>query len=267
MDSQNVLITGASSGIGASIASYLHSRGHNVWGTSRTPTTSTSGYPMIELDVDDDDSARAAVRSFIDENGHIDLLVNNAGFGLAGPAEDTSIELAKQQFETNFFGVVRMTQAVLPHMRNGDGGKIFNIGSIGGLIGLPFHAFYSASKFALEGYVESLRLELRPWNIAVVNIDPGDYDTNFNTNIRMVENPSAIYRKNLDAMLAVVEEDEDNGGDPTDVAKLVEKLMNKPDGHHVRYLVGKAPQKLAVYLKRSTSSRFFERIIARSYQL
>ncbi len=267
MTQKNILITGTSSGIGESIANHLKRRGHNVWGSSRNGAQETAAIDTLTLDVDRDESVTAAVEQFIDINGHIDVLINNAGFGLTGPAEETSIEEAKQQFETNFFGVVRMTNAVLPHMRNNGGGMILNISSIAGLIGLPFNSFYSASKFAVEGYVEALRLEVKNWDIVVANINPGDFDTGFTANGKTVQLQSGLYHTHMAKMLKLIEQDEQTGQDPIEVAKLVERIMDRNDNHKVRYLVGKPSQKLATYLKRVSPSQVFERVVAHTYDL
>src|SRR3989454_6137768 len=162
--SQTVLVTGASSGIGQAIAQLLTERGFNVYGTSRKPTGK-----LIPLDVRSDDSVRAC----IDRVGPIDVLVNNAGYSLMSAAEETSIDEAKAQLETNFFGAVRMVNAVLPAMRKAGAGKIINIGSLAGITAIPFSAFYTASKFAIDGYSEALWHELRPLGISVSVIEPG----------------------------------------------------------------------------------------------
>src|SRR5437870_2333394 len=156
--SQTVLVTGASSGIGQAIAQLLTERGFNVYGTSRKPTGK-----LIPLDVRSDDSVRAC----IDRVGPIDVLVNNAGYSLMSAAEETSIDEAKAQLETNFFGAVRMVNAVLPAMRKAGAGKIINIGSLAGITAIPFSAFYTASKFAIDGYSEALWHEVRPFGIHV----------------------------------------------------------------------------------------------------
>src|SRR2546426_3993254 len=162
--SQTVLVTGASSGIGQATAQLLAERGFNVYGTSRKPTGK-----LIPLDVRSDDSVRAC----IDRVGPIDVLVNNAGYSLMSAAEETSIDEAKAQLETNFWGAVRMVNAVLPAMRKAGAGKIINIGSLAGITAIPFGGFYTASKFAIEGYSEALWHELRPLGISVSVIEPG----------------------------------------------------------------------------------------------
>src|SRR6185295_4263495 len=148
-----IIITGASSGIGKACADHLKSRDHKVYCASRS-TEDQLAAGNVSLDVDDDDSVRLAVQRVLDDAGRIDVVINAAGFGIVGAVEDTSIEEAKMQFETNFFGVVRVCKAVLPVMRDQRSGLIVNISSIAGLVSLPFQSFYSASKFALEGMTE-----------------------------------------------------------------------------------------------------------------
>src|SRR5437868_7748992 len=184
------LITGASSGIGAACAAFLVQQGHRVYGGSRS-AVSTAGVEPITLDVSDDASVASAMETILAKDGRLDILVNNAGFGIAGAIEDTSIDEARAQFDVNFFGVLRMCRAVLPRMRQQKGGYIVNIGSIGGLIAIPFQGFYSASTFALEGFSEALRLEVRPFGIHVVLIEPGDHRTSFTQNRRSTAQPAA----------------------------------------------------------------------------
>src|SRR5215475_5158317 len=170
-----VLITGASSGVGQSSVRLLSQNGYKVFGTSRNPAAA-AGIPnvkMLPLDVTSDDSVAACVKAVANDAGRIDVLVNNAAYELAGALEETSIKEAKDQFETNFFGVVRMVKAVLPFMRQQKQGQIINVSSLSGLSSIPFMGLYSASKFALEGYTEALRLELKPFNIHVSLTEAG----------------------------------------------------------------------------------------------
>src|SRR5437660_2901591 len=172
--SQTILVTGASSGIGQSTARLLAERGFTVFGTARKPDSAKrEPFTMLALDVRSDESVRACVAQVITKSGRLDVLVNNAGYAMMGAAEETSVEEAKAQFETNFFGIVRMVNAVLPGMRAAGAGKIINISSLAGNTAIPFSAFYSASKFALEGYSESLWYEVRPFGITVSLVEPG----------------------------------------------------------------------------------------------
>ncbi|MGH6893228.1 MAG: SDR family NAD(P)-dependent oxidoreductase, partial [Dongiaceae bacterium] len=157
------LVTGASSGIGKATAERLATAGYKVYGTSRRGAqTGQRSFEMLLLDVTRDESVEAAVNELIRLEGRIDLLVNNAGFGVApAGAEESSIEQAQAIFETNFFGIVRMTRAVVPHMRLQGRGRIINIGSVLGFLPMPYAALYAATKHAVEGYSESLDHELR----------------------------------------------------------------------------------------------------------
>jgi len=262
---KNILITGTSSGFGKVMAEHLSAQGFQVVGTSRNPTKTNTAFPTIKLDVNDADSVKQAVAEFISLRGNIDVLVNNAGYGISGAIENTTIEEAKAQFDTNFFGVVRMTQAVLPLMRQQQNGMVLNIASMGGLIGLPFQGFYSASKFALEGFVEALRMEIHPYNIKVMNINPGDYKTSFTANRMVVQNVSETYRTQFEKTLKIYERDEENGANSKEVALLVEKLIRKKKGHKIRYLVGDFMQVFGAYVKRFVGSRVFEKIMMDTY--
>src|SRR5215468_1305164 len=170
-----VLITGASSGVGQSTARLLSQNGYKVFGTSRNPAAAagTPNVRMLALDVTSDDSVTACVNAVANDTGRIDVLVNNAAYELAGALEETSLEEAKAQFETNFFGVVRMVKAVLPYMRQQQQGQIINVSSLSGVSSIPFMGIYSASKFALEGYTDALRLEVSPLNIQVSLTEAG----------------------------------------------------------------------------------------------
>lgn len=236
----------------------------HVFGTSRKPAADeTRSFETVLMDVDDDASVTAGVHRVIEEAGRIDVLVNNAGIGVAGSVEDTSIEEAKRQLETNFFGVVRATQAVLPHMRRQRSGKIVNVSSIGGLVALPFQAFYSASKFAIEALTEALRLELAPFDIQVCCIEPGDFRTAM-TDKRLfaTKADSDAYGAQMQATIDAYAHDERNGADPELVARLIERIIAERNPK-IRYLVGKPDQKAAALLKRVIPATLFERFLAR----
>src|SRR5215468_1585535 len=176
MSSQKVvLITGASSGVGQSTARLLSQKGYKVFGTSRNPARAEAipAVEMLALDVRSDTSVSACVKAVVNQVGRVDVLVNNAAYELAGALEEISLEEAKAQFETNFFGVVRMVTAVLPLMRQRGQGQIINVSSLSGTSSIPFMGIYSASKFALEGYTEALRLEVKPFNVHVSLTEAG----------------------------------------------------------------------------------------------
>jgi NAD(P)-dependent dehydrogenase (short-subunit alcohol dehydrogenase family) len=268
-----VLITGASSGIGKACAEHLAQRGYRVFGTSRRapfpPTPPLPGQPvMLQMDVTRDESVQHAVDFIVRETGRLDVVVNNAGFGIAGAVEDTSIEEAKSQLETNFFGVLRVCRAALPVMRAQGEGLIVNISSLGGVIALPFQALYSASKFAVEGLTEALRLEVRPFGIHVTLIEPGDLHTGFTDHrVRAAAwGPTSAYARYAERVLQIVEADERNGGAPETVALLLERILRSPNPAP-RYQVGPAFQRLAAVLKGILPDRLFEWALAKYYRI
>jgi NAD(P)-dependent dehydrogenase (short-subunit alcohol dehydrogenase family) len=238
-----ILVTGASSGIGQSCAELLTRRGHRVYGASRTSE--------LRMDVRDEASVNAAIQSILEREQRLDAVINNAGFGIAGAVEDTSIAEAMEQFEVNFFGVLRVCRAVLPVLRKQRASYIVNIGSIGGLIAIPYQGLYSASKFALEGLTESLRLETRQFGVHVVLIEPGDHRTGFTDNRRMTadsqRNPaySARFQRAVKRMGA----DERSGPEPAAVARLLLRIVRKARPR-LRYTTGPVPQRAAIWLKR-----------------
>jgi len=177
---QTILVTGASSGFGLLIANKLHERGYKVIGTSRDPERYQSKLPfkLLPLDIADNNSIESFGKELFSETDKLDVLINNAGYMLAGLAEETSIELGKQQFETNFWGTVKLTNELLPYFRKQKQGKIITVGSMLGLVSLPNVAYYAASKHALEGYFKALRLELNQFNIKVSMVEPSGFKTN-----------------------------------------------------------------------------------------
>ena len=191
------LVTGASTGIGAATAERLAQAGFKVYGTSRRGAQAGNrSFAMLPLDVTSDASVDAAVGEVIRLHGRIDLLVNNAGFGIApAAAEESSIEQARSIFDTNFFGIVRMTRAVVPHMRQQGGGRIINIGSVLGFLPMPYAALYAATKHAVEGYSESLDHELRTRGIRVSVIEPAYTKTRFDANFLEPDSRLDVYRE------------------------------------------------------------------------
>jgi short-subunit dehydrogenase len=263
---QVVLITGASSGIGACCAAHLQKNGYRVYGGARGAVTAPGVEPLT-LDVADNASVAQAVETIVAREGRLDVLVNNAGFGIAGAIEDTSIDEAREQFEVNLFGVLRMCRAVLPVMRRQKAGYIVNIGSIGGLIAIPFQGFYSASKFALEGFSEALRLELRPFGIHVVLLEPGDHRTAFTQNRRSARAASAegsAYRDRFERAVARMAADEQGGPSPQGIAELLHGVLKHPNPR-LRYTVGPAAQRAAVWIKRTMPYTVMEKIMQDYY--
>ena len=247
-----VLVTGASSGIGLACAAYLAGRGFRVYGTSRRAAAGSPGnVTMLTADITDDRSVEQAIATVLDREGRLDIVVNNAGMGIAGPVESTSIEQAKGQFEVNFFGAFRVCRAVLPAMRRQRSGYIINIGSIGGLLAIPYQSMYSASKFALEGLSEALRMEVRPFGIRVVIIEPGDHKTALTENRQFTEISIATdaYSPSFEAALLKTAHDEQSGPAPEQIARLLYRIVNQRQPR-LRYTIGPIPQRAAVWLKR-----------------
>ena len=219
------LVTGASSGIGEATSQRLARAGYKVYGTSRRGAQlGQRSFDMLPLDVTRDDSVDAVVRDVIRLDGRIDLLVNNAGFGVApAAAEESSIEQAKSIFDTNFFGIVRMTRAVLPHMRSQKSGRIINIGSVLGFLPMPYGALYAATKHAIEGYSESLDHELRTRGIRVVVIEPAYTKTPFDANFLEPDATLDAYRNVRGAVNKRVKEVMKTAEGPDVVAETVLK--------------------------------------------
>ncbi|HEV7557481.1 MAG TPA: SDR family NAD(P)-dependent oxidoreductase [Kofleriaceae bacterium] len=217
------LVTGASSGIGAAIAQRLLGDGYRVFGTARKPIAAQlHGVEMIELDVGSDESVARCVHTVIHRAGAIDVLVNNAGYLVAGAIEEVSMAEAKAQFETNFFGVARMLRAVLPHMRERKRGHLITISSLAGLVPVPFWGYYNASKFAVEGLVETLRFETRPFGIKVALVEPGAIKTPFYAQPQAAKMED--YARWRDAALGAMAKFEAKAPGPELVANLVAKI-------------------------------------------
>jgi NAD(P)-dependent dehydrogenase (short-subunit alcohol dehydrogenase family) len=222
MSSPVVLITGASSGIGLATAQLLAERGYTVIGGSRRQPD-VSGFTLLPLDVRDDESVARWVQAALDRMGRIDALVNNAGHSLGGAVEEATAEDARRLFETNFFGVIRVTNAVLPVMRAQGSGRVVNIGSLAGQLGVPYLGLYGASKFALEGYTESLRYEVRRFGIHVSLVEPGD----IRTDIVALPASRAIpaYNGERETVTAIHTANVRNGPPPADVARVVARVL------------------------------------------
>jgi len=225
MKNNVALVTGASSGIGEAIAVRLAEAGYQVFGTSRRAgAPGERSFEMLTLDVTRDDSVEAAVDEVVRRAGRIDLLVNNAGFGVApAGAEESSIEQAQAIFDTNFFGIVRMTRAVVPHMRRQGGGRILNIGSVLGFLPMPFGALYAATKHAVEGYSESLDHELRTRGIRVSVIEPAYTKTHFDANLLAPDAALDEYRDVRAAVNERLKEVMATADEPRIVAEVVLK--------------------------------------------
>jgi len=258
MNKSVILVTGASAGIGRKCATHLASAGWTVIGASRRGTSGDS-WRGVPLDVDRDDSVERAFEIVDAEYGRLDAVLACAGWGLAGAAERTPLEDAKAQFETNFWGAVRVVNATLPRLRERGGGHLVLMSSVGGILGIPYQAFYSASKFALEGYAESLAYEVAPFNVHVTLVEPGNFKTDFTAVRRKVElSADDPYRAACEKAITVMERDEVNGADPAKVARVVEKILHSTNPPR-RVSVGKIDERMGIMGRRLLPFRLFER--------
>lgn len=266
--SKVVLVTGASSGIGKSIAETLLQNGYTVYGTSRNPANyPDASFPLISLDVCDQESVDNCLATLKKKAGHLDVLINNAGKGITGPMEETPLEEVEAAFATNFFGPLRVINASLPLMRKANGGKIINITSIAGYMGLPFRGIYSASKGALNLTTEAYRLELRSQNIHMSNLAPGDFATNIAAGRYHAEvNHDGPYAEDYARTLKLIDQHVDEAGDPKEVAKKVLEILSQ-ESPRANYKVGSLLQKFSISLKRVLSQKRFEKMLAKHYKL
>lgn len=264
-----VLITGASSRIGKATAQKLLSEGHIVYAAARRidqmKELHKAGAVTFLLDVTVEDQIQACIEKIISEHGRIDVLFNNAGFGLFGSMEEINPEEAKYQFDVNLFGLARITQLVLPYMRKQHSGKIINTSSVAGKMYGPMVAWYTASKHAVEGWSDCLRLELKPFGINVVIIEPGTIETEFGNLVSdslLKKSGSGPY-KNMAQSIAKTAEDSSKAGggsSPDVVASVVSKAIssNKPK---TRYAVGKMA-KPVIFLRKWLGDKNFDRLVA-----
>lgn len=254
--SRTILVTGASSGIGAATAAHLAAVGHRVYAASRRGTVNQQSQALpLTMDVDDEASVAAAIDTIRRQQGRIDVVVNCAGFGIAGAIEDTPIALAQAQFNTNVFGAMRVWRAALPLMREQGRGLIINVGSIAGGLSLPFQGLYSASKFAIEGLTDALRVEVRPFGIDVVLVQPGDFKTGFTEARRVVQAENSAYAARTAKVLAIAASDENAGNDPRQVAQLIARIVDTPRPR-LRYVVGPAAQAWLMRLRHVLPGRW-----------
>jgi NAD(P)-dependent dehydrogenase (short-subunit alcohol dehydrogenase family) len=240
------LVTGASSGIGLATAERLAAAGYKVYGTSRQAQANKRSFTMLALDVTSDESVAAAVSELIRREGRIDLLVNNAGVSVApAGAEESSLDQARAIFDTNFFGLVRMTRAVVPHMRAQGSGRILNIGSVLGFLPAPYMALYAATKHAVEGYSESLDHELRTRGIRVLVIEPAYTKTQFDANFREPDAQLDVYRDARDAINARLRQIVKTADEPEIVANVVLEAATA-ERPKLRYTAGKLARRLSL---------------------
>lgn len=261
--SKVAVVTGASSGFGRKISIRLSQNGFRVFGASRNPKE-IENMETLRIDVDSDDSVASGISTLLQKVDRVDVLVNCAGFVLTGAIEETSTDEAKSQFETNFFGTVRMVRAVLPIMRRQHGGHIINIGSVAALIPVPFEGFYAATKSALEGYTEALRHEVKSFGIKVSIIEPGFYKTNISAAAKAVSDNLESYKTMRENTRGKIIGEIKSGQDPEEVAKKVLWIVesNSPKLH---YIVGR--ERWFVRLRKILPSSTFESAIRKHWSL
>ena len=262
-----ILITGITSGFGKAMAERLASEGHKVYGTHRKAKEFIPGVTYIKAESTVQEEVEAAVRQVVDAEGVIDVFINNAGMGIGGPLEFCSIEDCQRQMDVNFMGMVRYIREVVPVMRRQGHGHILCFSSIGGLVGLPYQGMYSASKFAIEGYCEALRLEIRKFGINVTTIEPGDFATAFTAQRKSVDNPEVhkVYPGYANS-LASIEHDENSGLKPEFLAKKISRIIRKKrPGYH--YIISTVLQKLSVFARTILPPRWFAWVMSVYYKL
>ena len=267
MEKKVVLVTGASSGFGKATAERLSERGYIVYGTSRNKTDHDTIRFMV-MDVRDRQSVAEGINHIVEEQGRLDVVINNAGMGIGGSLELATSEEIELQIGTNFMGCVNVCQAVLPVMRRQKEGRIINRSSIGGVMGLPYQGFYSASKFAIEGFTEALAAEVRGFGIKVSMVEPGDFATNFTARRRNSEETAKneAYKDSFARSLAIIEKEENGGLKPEFLAKKIEKIIRSRNPR-LRYVVANLEQKLSVLLKRILPGNWMVGILRNYYKV
>jgi short-subunit dehydrogenase len=270
------VVTGSSSGIGFETSLLLARNGFFTYLTMRNldkakiinniKQKEKLSLEILQLDVTDDESVKEAINKITNEQERIDVLVNNAGYALVGPFEEISIKEFKEQFETNVFGVIRVTQTVLPIMRRQKGGIIVNISSIAGKIGFPLTSAYVSSKFALEGLSESMAYELEQFGIKIILIEPGVIKTNFDKNLKIGKNvliDSSPYIEMTQKRISKFKPRFKEGLHPLEVAKVILKAITSDNQSELRYLVGSDAFKL-IDIRNNTSDKEFGKIVIKN---
>ena len=270
------IVTGSSSGIGFETSLLLSRNGFFTYLTMRNLDKAKTisnikqkeklSLEILQLDVTNDKSVKEAINKIKYEQGRIDVLVNNAGYALVGPFEEISIKEFKEQFDTNVFGVIRVTQTVLPIMRRQKGGIIVNISSIAGKIGFPLTSAYVSSKFALEGLSESMAYELEQFGIKIILIEPGVIKTNFDKNLKIGKNvliDSSPYIEMTQKRISRFKPRFKDGLHPLEVAKVILKAITSDNHSELRYLVGSDAFKL-IDIRNNTSDKEFKKIVIKN---
>ncbi len=261
-----VLITGVSSGFGHAMAVTFAREGYTVYGTVRRAVEPVPGVNYLQMELTRPESVKQAVEELMSREQTLDVVINNAGGGIGGPLEFTPVEEARHLLDVNFLGAVNVIQAVLPVMRRQKSGLLLCMSSVGGVMGLPYQGMYSASKFALEGFCQALRLEIRPHNIKVVVINPGDFSTHFTRSRKKIDLETCrdAY-PGYPVTLGLIEESENSGLRPDYLAGKVVRIAGKKNPSE-RYILATLPQKASVYLKRFLPEKIFTAILRTYYK-
>ncbi len=297
----NVFITGATSGIGEACAIHLSELGYRVFGAARSaaPISELRGilrsdalssgtkdraasavkseravdavarpYTLFSMDVRDDGSVEEGIAFLAEQAGQIDVVINNAGMAVGGPAEELTPEEVRDQFETNFFGIHRVCRAVIPLMRARNGGLIINVGSLGGLMGIPFQSVYSATKYAVEGYSESLQMEVRPFGIRVVVVEPGDTRTGFTANRKdsTGTSDSSPYAARFRTAITTQSDSEQKGWAAQRVARTIGRIV-RSRVPRFRYKPAPFIQRISPYVRRIIPDRLYLKFVSMFYGL
>jgi NAD(P)-dependent dehydrogenase (short-subunit alcohol dehydrogenase family) len=244
-----IFISGISSGFGKEISCQLVKSGHIVYGTIRSDCDVAEGVHVLKMELTQPETIKAAIDEVIAKEGRIDVVINNAGMHSGGSIEETTEDVFHLQMDTNYFGLVYVVRNVLPYMRKQKSGTIINFSSIGGLIGLPFQGFHSSTKFAIEGFSQALRMELRNFNVNVVVINPGDFNTQ-NTKSRIKSmSKGGPYEKQFLKTLSIIEKDETGGLNPKIMAGKICRVVDCKNPRR-RYVVASFKQKMSVVMLR-----------------
>ncbi len=260
-----VLVTGSSRGIGECIVKHLSTKGHTVYGSSRSIPLGAIKNHLV-LDVTKMNSCQRAVEKIVVEHGRIDVLINNAGFHLTGAAQENSIEEIRAQMDVNFYGAVNMIKSVLPVFMEQKSGNIINMSSIGGLLSLPYASAYNASKFALEGYSEALRLELLPFGIYVSNLEPGYVDTGtIDQSVIKPKTSVPLFEKYREQVHHQMDQEAAKGTSMQVIANLIQAII-ATQNPKLRHTIG-GLGKTFVLLKALLPQEFFERTVLKNFKL
>lgn len=267
MSSLCVLVTGASSGLGRACAQQLAAEGHRVYAASRRPPRDLPGCQPLELDVDRDAAVEDALRWLLAAEPRLDAVIHCAGYGIAGAVEDTALDEARAQFETNFFGTVRVTRALLPRLRAQGGGQVLCVGSLVSQLPVPFQAYYCASKAALESWAEALAFELAPFGVKVACIEPGNFATGFTAQRQRVRGwtPDSPYAARCAASVRWMEQDERQGLDPAVFATQVARLLRQPAPVFLHLAIAPV-ERLGLWLRRLLPQRAYRWLFRRLFR-